>query len=140
MTRTKTSTRKKSTRKPEHRAREPRTAYGKQNENGTPSVRKSRKQLVIEMRGGEPYEYYPLGRFVVIAPKVAGMVPIFKYTRIRTKRALDMIAAGASIHQVAQKLDNAFVPPEAIQEALKLAKEAFAKAHPSLRRAKRVIV
>lgn len=103
------------------------------------SSRTRSKKMVREIRGGKLYEYYPLGKFVVIAPAVAGKAPIFKYTRIRAKRALDLIGDGATIDEVAQKFDNAFVPPAAIQEALELARQAFAKAHPSLRKVKRIV-
>jgi len=34
------------------------------------------------MRGGEPYEYYPLGEYIVIAPGVCGGRPTFKGTRL----------------------------------------------------------
>ncbi len=98
---------------------------------------KGKPKKMSELRDGQVYEYYPLGRFVVVAPKIAGMKPIFKYTRVRVKRALDMIADGASIDEVAQKLDNAFIPPDAVREALELARKAFVKAHPPLRRVKR---
>src|SRR5438093_7174788 len=40
------------------------------------------QELVCEIVGGEPYEYYPLGQYVVRAPGVCGGRPTFKYTRI----------------------------------------------------------
>ena len=39
-------------------------------------------ELVREIVGGAPYEYYPLGEFVVIAPGVCGGRPTLKYTRL----------------------------------------------------------
>ena len=39
-------------------------------------------ELVYEIVGGETYEYYPLGKYVVAAPKVCGGRPTFKYTRL----------------------------------------------------------
>ena len=38
--------------------------------------------LMTEMVGGEPYQYYPLGDYVVRAVGVCGGRPTFKYTRI----------------------------------------------------------
>jgi hypothetical protein len=43
---------------------------------------KAKPRLVKEMYGGHPYEYYPLGNYVVAAPGVCGGRPTFKYTRI----------------------------------------------------------
>lgn len=117
-------------------AREARAEYAAPVEK--PARRSSRaKTMVVETRRGRPYEYFPVGRFVVVAPRIAGVKPIFKYTRVRVRRALYMIADGLSIQEVAQKLDNAFIPPDAIKEALELARNAFVKAHPPLRRVKR---
>lgn len=119
-------------------AREGSTAYTTQTRESEqlPKIKKG-KELIREVRNGKPYEYYPLGRFVIVAPQVAGVKPIFKYTRVRVKRALDLIADGASIDAVAQKLDSPHIPPDAIREALELARRAFVKAHPPLRRVKR---
>lgn len=39
-------------------------------------------QLVKEIVGGEPYQYYPPGEHVVRAIGVCGGCPIFKSTRI----------------------------------------------------------
>jgi len=44
-------------------------------------MQKTAKKLVREIVGGEPYEYYPVGRYIVIAPGVCGGRPTFKYTR-----------------------------------------------------------
>ena len=54
-------------------------------------------KIVHEMRGGEPYEYYPIGRYIVAAPGVCGGRPTFKGTRIEAAYVLDLIAAGWSI-------------------------------------------
>ena len=37
-----------------------------------PAVRTASKKLVREILGDEPYEYYPVGRDVVIAPAATG--------------------------------------------------------------------
>ncbi len=102
-----------------------------------PRTRKETLTLEREIYRGKPYEFYRLGRYVVVAPQVAGVKPIFKYTRVRAKRALDMIADGASIEEVAQKLNSAHIPADAVKEALELARKAFVKAHPALRRRKK---
>jgi uncharacterized protein (DUF433 family) len=50
---------------------------------------------------GEPYQYYPLGQYVVVAPDVCGGRPTFKYTRIDVGHALGLLAAGRTVEQVA---------------------------------------
>jgi uncharacterized protein (DUF433 family) len=85
-------------------------------------VRSIPKKLVRETVGGEPYEYYPVGRYIVVAPGVCGGRPTFKYTRIDVRHALGLIAAGKSVERVAQAYS---VPIKAVQEALALAARAF---------------
>ena len=60
----------------------------------------SETQLVRETYGGEPYEYYPLGAHVVMAPEVCGGRPTFKYTRLEVSMVLALLAAGDTIDQV----------------------------------------
>jgi len=55
-------------------------------------MRKTARKLVREIVGGEPYEYYPVGRHIVIAPGVCGGRPTFKYTRIDVRHALNLLA------------------------------------------------
>ncbi len=81
-----------------------------------------RKKLVRETVGGEPYEYYPLGRYIVRAPGICGGRPTFKYTRIDVRHALGLLSAGRSIATVAQSYK---VPVAAIQEAVQLASKAL---------------
>jgi uncharacterized protein (DUF433 family) len=101
--------------------RETRAVYAK------PAPRKTRaKKLVMEMYGGEPYEYYPLGKYVVAAPGVCGGRPTFKYTRIEAKYALDLIATGRSIEEIAYRFRRSNVSADAVREALSLAALAFA--------------
>ena len=48
--------------------------------NGAKSALRERSNgLVREMYGGEPYEYYPLGSYIVVAPRVCGGRPTFWY-------------------------------------------------------------
>ena len=75
-------------------------------------------QLVCEMRGGEPYEYYSLGEHIVSAPHVCGGRLTFKYTRLDARWVLACIEAGESPEAVAR--DYRLVP-EAVQELLRLA-------------------
>ena len=83
---------------------------------------KAVKKLVREIVGGEPYEYYPVGRHIVIAPGVCGGRPTFKYTRIDVRHALSLLAAGQSVERVAQGYQ---IPVAAVREALTLAAKAF---------------
>jgi uncharacterized protein (DUF433 family) len=68
--------------------------------------------------GGEPYEYYPLGEYVVSAPGVCQGEPTFKYTRIGVRYAIELIAAGRTVGEVAEAYR---LPVAAVREALELA-------------------
>ena len=85
-------------------------------------MKKAIKKLVREVVGGEPYEYYPLGRHVVVAPGVCGGRPTFKYTRIDVRHALSLLATGRTVERVAQGYQ---IPVAAVREALALAARAF---------------
>lgn len=76
------------------------------------------KKLLREIVGGYPYEYYPVGQYIVIAPGICGSRPTFKYTRIDVRHALGLLAAGQTTEEVAR---NYKIPIEAVQEALELA-------------------
>lgn len=80
------------------------------------------RQLVQEIVGGEPYEYYPLGEYIVSAPGVCDGEPTFKYTRINVEHALDLLSGGWTVEQIAQAYR---VPGDAVREALQLAKQAL---------------
>lgn len=81
----------------------------------------SKTELVREMYGGEPYEYYPLGKYIIAAPGVCGGRPTFKYTRLEVSVILSLIAAGETIEQVIQAYALSQLTPEAVQEAIHLA-------------------
>ena len=66
------------------------------------------------------YTYYPLGEYVVAAPGVCGGRPTFKGTRIEAAGALNLIAAGFSLEQIAQRFE---VTQLAVAEAIRLAAE-----------------
>ena len=77
------------------------------------------------MYGGELYEYYPLGKYVVSAPGVCGGRPTFKYTRLEVSAVLALIASGETIEQVVQAYALSRLTPEAVQEAIRLADQAL---------------
>lgn len=77
-----------------------------------------KQELVCEIVGGEPYEYYPLGEHIVAAPGVCGGEPTFKYTRINVEHALSLLSGGWTVEAVARSYR---VPVAAVQEALDLA-------------------
>ena len=54
----------------------------KANNTGVPVPK---RELEREMVGDEPYEYYPLGKYIVAAPGVYGGRLTFKYTRRRAR-------------------------------------------------------
>jgi uncharacterized protein (DUF433 family) len=57
-------------------------------------------KFVTENVGNEPYQYYPLGKYVVRAPGVCGGRPTFKYTRIEITGTLDRLAAGETMGEI----------------------------------------
>jgi uncharacterized protein (DUF433 family) len=83
-----------------------------------------KRKLVREEVGGEPYEYYPLGEYVVRAPGICGGHPTFKYTRIDVRHAMELLSGGWTVEKVAQSYK---LPVEAVQEALDLATQALVK-------------
>ena len=83
-------------------------------------MKRATKELVREIRGSEPYEYYPVGRHIVVG--VCGGRLTFKYIRIDVRHALGLLAAGRAIEQVARGYQ---IPVAAVREALTLAARAF---------------
>ena len=85
-----------------------------------------KQQLVREMVGGEWYEYFPLGQFVVSAPGVCRGRPTFKYTRIEVAGVLERLAAGHDIEALI--IDSrSRLSREAIAEAATLAAKALTR-------------
>jgi uncharacterized protein (DUF433 family) len=84
-----------------------------------------RANLVREVHGNEPYEYRPLGKYVVSAPGVCGGRPTFKYTRLEVSAVLALIASGESIDQVVRAYSLSHLTPEAVKEAIRLADQAL---------------
>lgn len=85
-------------------------------------VAKHERELVQEIVGGEPYEYYPMGEHIVRAPGVCGGRPTFKYRRIGVQNALELLSGGWTVEQISQEYD---LPVVAIQEAIELAVQAI---------------
>jgi uncharacterized protein (DUF433 family) len=80
------------------------------------------RKLVTEIVGGEPYEYYPLGEYIVAAPGVYGGQPTFKYRRIGVQNVIELLSGGWTVEQVSEAYN---LPVAAIQEALALALQAL---------------
>ena len=91
--------------------------------NGAKPARQGLK-LLRETSGDQRYEYYPLGRFVVIAPGVCGSRPTFKGTRVEVQTVLDCLRTGRSIEDIIHSYPS--VSRHAIQEAIRLAAKALA--------------
>src|SRR5258707_489509 len=81
-------------------------------------------KLVRETKAGQHYEYYPLGRFVVIAPGVCGSRPTFKGTRVEVQTVFDCLRSGRSIKDALNSYPT--VSRVAVQEAIGLAGKALA--------------
>lgn len=89
------------------------------------------RKLVTETVGGESYQYYPLGRYVVRAPGVCGGRPTFKYTRIEITGTLERLAAGETIDQIVAGYRGR-VSHEAIVEAIGVINTQFVASLPQL--------
>lgn len=88
-------------------------------------------ELIKETVGGEPYQYYPLGKYVVRAIGVCGERPTFKYTRIEITGALERLAAGENINEMVKGYQGR-VSREAIIEAMQLVTTQFLQTLPEL--------
>lgn len=88
-------------------------------------------KLITETVGNEPYQYYPLGKFVVRAPGVCGGRPTFKYTRIEITGTLDRLAASETMDEIVAGYLNK-VSREAVIEAIQLISSQFVKSLPQL--------
>ncbi len=85
----------------------------------------NKPRLVKEVVGGEPYEYYPLGEYVVVAPGVCGGRPTFKYTRLEVSMVLARLAQGDSPEILVKNYESSHLSTDAIAEAIELANQAF---------------
>src|SRR5438105_3367721 len=80
--------------------------------------------LIREIAGGEPYDYRPLGNYVVSAPGVCGGEPTFKYTRINARFIVERIQAGESPEAIVAAYGGRF-SSEAVEEALRMDQEGL---------------
>lgn len=81
-------------------------------------------KLVTEIVGGDVYQYYPLGDYVVRAVGVCGGHPTFKYPRIEITGTLERWAAGESLDDIVQGYGGR-VLREATLEAAQLVTAQF---------------
>ena len=88
-------------------------------------------KLITEVVNGEPYQYYPMGEYVVRAVGVCGGRPTFKYTRIEITGALDRIAAGESLEEIVAGYGGR-LPREAVMEAIQVVTSSFLQTLPAL--------
>jgi uncharacterized protein (DUF433 family) len=88
-------------------------------------------ELITEIVAGEPYQYYPLGQYVVRAIGVCGERPTFKYTRIEITGTLERLAAGENIEAIVKGYQGR-VSREAIMEAMRLVNRQFLQTLPEL--------
>ena len=86
-------------------------------------------KLIIEMVGGEVYQYYPYGNYIVRAVGVCGGRPTFKYTRIEVTGVLERLAAGQSIDSIVEGYRGR-VSHQAISKALRLVMAQFVETLP----------
>ena len=75
-------------------------------------------KLVRETLHGEPYEYYPLGKYIVAAPGVCGGRPTIKYHRLDAMHIIGFLERGDSPKLIAR---NYRIPVAAVREAVELA-------------------
>ena len=74
-------------------------------------------ELEREIYGGEVYEYYPLGKYVVAAPGVCRGRPTLKYTRMDARWVLMYLKEGRTAEDLAA---THRVPVAAIHEVVAL--------------------
>jgi uncharacterized protein (DUF433 family) len=79
------------------------------------------RKPIIEDVGGMPYEYLPLGNFVVRAKGVCGGRPTFKYTRIEIAGVLARLTAGEDIDAIVKDYHGR-ISREALLEASHISK------------------
>lgn len=75
-------------------------------------------EMVREKWDDRMYEYYPLGKYVVAAPRVCGGRPTIKYTRLDARYILAYLNIGRTPQQIAKNFE---IPLAAVKEAVKLA-------------------
>ena len=74
----------------------------------------SKTELVRELYGGELYEYYPIGQYVVVAPGICSGRPTFKYTRLEVSMILTLLAQGENVEKIVKLYSRSKLSQEAI--------------------------
>ena len=82
------------------------------------------KSLACEMQGDVPYEYYPIGQYIVVATGVCGGRPTFKYRRLEVAVVPNLLAAGWTTEHILREYAQSKLTPEALAEAVRLTKPA----------------
>ena len=76
-------------------------------------------QTVVELIGDEPYEYTPLGEYIVKALGICSGRPTFKYTRIEVMGVLARLTYGETFSEVIADYEGR-VSRDALQEAIEV--------------------
>ena len=76
-------------------------------------------QTIVEVIGGEPYEYTPLGEYIVKASGICSRRPTFKYTRIEVTGVLARLTYGETFPEVIADYEGR-VSRDALQEAIEV--------------------
>jgi uncharacterized protein (DUF433 family) len=76
-------------------------------------------KMITEIIDDEPYEYIPLGEYVVKAKGVCGGRPTFKYTRILIAGTMERLDAGEDIDAIVEGYRGR-VSKDAILEARRI--------------------
>ena len=103
------------------------------NTNGHTKAAALTPELVQERYGGELYEYYPLGQYIVAAPGVCGGRPTFKYTRLEATMILARLSRGETVDELLNAYSASKLCVEAIYEAIYLASQALLQVTQPLR-------
>ena len=77
----------------------------------------SKLEMVHETFNGDPYDYYPLGEYVVAARGVCGGRPTIKYHRLDARYIIGRLKSGDSPQRIARDYQ---IPLAAVDEAMQL--------------------
>ena len=89
-------------------------------------------KLEREWLDSEWYEFYTLAPHIVIAPRVCGGRPTFKYTRLEVSVILALLASGKTIEEVVAEYAMSDITVEHVQEAIIVADQALSQSALSL--------
>ena len=77
------------------------------------------EEFITETVNGEPYQFIPLGTYVVASPGVCGGRPTLKYTRMDARWVMAYLQNGRTLKELSVAHN---VPVAAIKEVQELAK------------------